>query len=55
MARALRQDLVLREFPYDHWRLTTSSFLVLFRKEYSAIHSEVCNLGASLDLLLKFC
>ena len=29
------------------WRLTTSSSMVRFRWQYSAIHSEVCNLGAS--------
>ena len=33
------------------WRLTTSSSIVLFRWQYSAIYGEVCNLGASFDFL----
>ena len=35
----------------NQWRLTTSSSMVLFRWQYSAIHGEVCNLGASLDFI----
>ena len=35
------------------WRLTTSSSMVLFRWQYSAIHGEVCNLGASFDCITQ--
>ena len=37
----------------NQWRLTTSSSMVLFRWQYSAIHGEVCNLGASLDVITQ--
>ena len=37
----------------NQWRLTTSSSMVLFRWQYSAIHGEVCNLGASLDFITQ--
>ena len=37
----------------NQWRLTTSSCMVLFRWQYSAIHGEVCNLGASLDFVTQ--
>ena len=37
----------------NQWRLTTSSSMVLFRWQYSAIHVEVCNLGASLDFITQ--
>ena len=37
----------------NQWRLTTSSSMVLFRWQYSAIHGEVCNLGASLDFVTQ--
>ena len=35
------------------WRLTTSSSMVLFRWQYSAIQGEVCKLGASLDFITQ--
>ena len=34
-------------------RLTTSSSMVLFRSQYSAIHGKVCNLGGSLDFIAQ--
>ena len=37
----------------NQWRLTTSSSMVLFRWEYSAIHGEVCNIGASIDFITQ--
>ena len=38
----------------SQWQWTTSSSVVLFRWQYLAIHGEVCNLGASLDLIPNF-
>ena len=35
------------------WLLTTSSSMVLLRWQYSAIDSEVCNSGASLDFIAQ--
>ena len=37
----------------NQWRLTTSSSMMLFRWQYSAIHSDVCNFGASPDLITQ--
>ena len=37
----------------NQWRLATSSSMVLFGWQYSALHGEVCNLGASLDFITQ--